>query len=690
PDRFKDEKGKTFSYVQNIQKNIPQQPKQIKLVEQRPITIQQLQSSHRSVQNPNPVTGNVLGSVHGEFLKGVENVGQDYYNTFNPDHKSKSALNKGIDHLFQGDINKAGQVVYDAAVENPAKFAGEVAVEAATFIVPVGPALKLGKIGVQAVKNGIKVLSDPVIINSVPKAKLKVLETAVDAVNQGKAGAVDSVNVIIKDIKQTASNVGGTTKTALNNISKEVTLGVKNNPIAKGKRQEFADIVVDKPDNIKYQFHQNTRKGFNVNRVLKKSGAKAQAAELTKMGVPKGKLSNAIRDTYKLDKTLRDQRTLKREIRRLKDPTGVTATAQKILLPYSPQTPSLGVSGGRLFNNLPHAVKGLPQQFYYQTVKAVPDLVKTKGKKTIDKLASKTETVRHGQYVEGKGWVTSEMKVKRPRYGTSTNFKFKDSEPGLTASVKFGDSSSIYINKNTYLMKEPKDVAKAVVKQGLLESRKDRQKYKYTGYSKTGKLTGNRQKDAGKTVHTVQQQNEKYFTDTITKHEPLHNVFNKILDPKTASKANRGFDFLEYRVDQITGKPSKGLRNIGATTITGNKLPGTKDPLISNMRIANYVESTKAYKAKNPTKPMRGKTGKPKYKSSNANKNIPGGVKKSTPLTTKEQNNITIKALKEVANDKGSSKAQRLNALRVLEQMAKEGKTTRSSKSHKSKYKKKR
>jgi hypothetical protein len=208
PDRFKDEKGKTFSYVQNIQKNIPQQPKQIKLVEPRPITIQQLQSSHsRSVQNPNPVTGNVLGSVHGEFLKGVENVGQDYYNTFNPDHKSKSALNKGIDHLFQGDINKAGQVVYDAAVENPAKFAGEVAVEAATFIVPVGPALKLGKIGVQAVKNGVKVLTDPVVISKVPKVKLTVLENAIDAVNQGKTGAVESVNAIIKDIKQTAKTV---------------------------------------------------------------------------------------------------------------------------------------------------------------------------------------------------------------------------------------------------------------------------------------------------------------------------------------------------------------------------------------------------------------------------------------------------------------------------------------------------
>jgi len=78
----------------------------------------------------------------GKFGLGIYNTGSDYANILNTDYEDKSVLNQAIGHVFEGNWDKAGQVIQN----NPYRFAGNLAVEAGSFLVPVGGILKVAKV----------------------------------------------------------------------------------------------------------------------------------------------------------------------------------------------------------------------------------------------------------------------------------------------------------------------------------------------------------------------------------------------------------------------------------------------------------------------------------------------------------------------------------------------------------------
>ena len=78
----------------------------------------------------------------GKFGLGIYNTGSDYANILNTDYEDKSILNQAIGHAFEGKWDKAGQVIQN----NPYRFAGNLAVEAGSFFIPVGGILKVAKV----------------------------------------------------------------------------------------------------------------------------------------------------------------------------------------------------------------------------------------------------------------------------------------------------------------------------------------------------------------------------------------------------------------------------------------------------------------------------------------------------------------------------------------------------------------
>lgn len=100
-------------------------------------------------------------NVQSRFIKGISNQATDYQAITNPDYEHKSILNQAIDKSFQGEFGAAGNLIQD----NPARFAGNIAVEAASFLVPVGSALKVAKGASVAIKQSQKL----------PKIKEKVI-----------------------------------------------------------------------------------------------------------------------------------------------------------------------------------------------------------------------------------------------------------------------------------------------------------------------------------------------------------------------------------------------------------------------------------------------------------------------------------------------------------------------------------
>lgn len=78
-----------------------------------------------------------------KFGLGVYNTGSDYANILNTDYEDKSVLNQAIGHVFEGKLDKAGQVIQN----NPYRFAGNLAVEAGSAIIPFGLILRGAKVG---------------------------------------------------------------------------------------------------------------------------------------------------------------------------------------------------------------------------------------------------------------------------------------------------------------------------------------------------------------------------------------------------------------------------------------------------------------------------------------------------------------------------------------------------------------
>ncbi len=108
-------------------------------------------------------------NVQSRFIKGISNQATDYQAIVNPDYEHKSILNQAIDKSLQGEFGAAGKLIQD----NPARFAGNVVMEAGTFIVPVGAALKVAKGASIAVKQSQRLpkITDKVISKVTKKPK---------------------------------------------------------------------------------------------------------------------------------------------------------------------------------------------------------------------------------------------------------------------------------------------------------------------------------------------------------------------------------------------------------------------------------------------------------------------------------------------------------------------------------------
>ena len=79
----------------------------------------------------------------GKFGLGIYNTGSDYANILNTDYEDKSVLNQAIGHAFEGNWDKAGQVIQN----NPYRFAGNLAVEVGSALIPLGWVLRGAKVG---------------------------------------------------------------------------------------------------------------------------------------------------------------------------------------------------------------------------------------------------------------------------------------------------------------------------------------------------------------------------------------------------------------------------------------------------------------------------------------------------------------------------------------------------------------
>jgi hypothetical protein len=77
------------------------------------------------------------------IMLGIGNTGSDYANILNSEYEDKSILNQAIGHAFEGNWDKAGQVIQ----ENPYRFTGNLLVEAGSALIPVGAVLKAAKAG---------------------------------------------------------------------------------------------------------------------------------------------------------------------------------------------------------------------------------------------------------------------------------------------------------------------------------------------------------------------------------------------------------------------------------------------------------------------------------------------------------------------------------------------------------------
>ena len=140
--------------------------------------------------------------------QGQKNVIEDYYNIpgqiAGSGYEDKSLINKSGAQLFEGNFEGAAKTI----TSNVPRLLGELSIEIPLAVIPAGPALKLDKIGIQAVKTGIKILADPVVIKYIPKVKLQMLEKAIDAVNKGKPGAIKTVNTIVNNINKITTGRG--------------------------------------------------------------------------------------------------------------------------------------------------------------------------------------------------------------------------------------------------------------------------------------------------------------------------------------------------------------------------------------------------------------------------------------------------------------------------------------------------
>ena len=129
----------TQNQIQPTASNI-EQSQIVKKAKTRRVVVSQ---SGKSIIKYKPKQINTQGLTPlGKFGLGIYNTGSDYANILNTGYEDKSVLNQAIGHAFEGNWDKAGQVIQN----NPYRFAGNLAVEAGSFLVPVGGILKVAKV----------------------------------------------------------------------------------------------------------------------------------------------------------------------------------------------------------------------------------------------------------------------------------------------------------------------------------------------------------------------------------------------------------------------------------------------------------------------------------------------------------------------------------------------------------------
>ena len=104
--------------------------------------VRKAKTKHKLISKPKQINTPGLSPIQ-KFGLGVYNTGSDYANTLNTNYEDKSVLNQAIGHVFEGKWDKAGQVIQN----NPYRFAGNLAVEVGSTIIPVGWVLRGAKVG---------------------------------------------------------------------------------------------------------------------------------------------------------------------------------------------------------------------------------------------------------------------------------------------------------------------------------------------------------------------------------------------------------------------------------------------------------------------------------------------------------------------------------------------------------------
>lgn len=129
----------TQNQIQPTASNI-EQSQIVKKAKTRRVVVSQ---SGKSIIKYKPKQINTQGLTPlGKFGLGMYNTGSDYANILNTDYEDKSVLNQAIGHALEGKWDKAGQVIQN----NPYRFAGNLAVEAGSALIPVGAVLKVAKV----------------------------------------------------------------------------------------------------------------------------------------------------------------------------------------------------------------------------------------------------------------------------------------------------------------------------------------------------------------------------------------------------------------------------------------------------------------------------------------------------------------------------------------------------------------
>jgi hypothetical protein len=104
-------------------------------------TVRRAKTKPKLINKPKQINTQGLTPL-GKFGLGIYNTGSDYANILNTDYEDKSILNQAIGHAFEGNWDKAGQVIQN----NPYRFAGNLAVEVGSALIPLGVIAKVAKV----------------------------------------------------------------------------------------------------------------------------------------------------------------------------------------------------------------------------------------------------------------------------------------------------------------------------------------------------------------------------------------------------------------------------------------------------------------------------------------------------------------------------------------------------------------